>query len=186
MRPANLRLTFRLARGRPVLHIIATVSSASSGEYCKTAAVDLHTDAQCPALEHLSQVSFLAEHFERGCCFIPQNCQRGRGLFETCRAAEVPGRSGCCRVIWENGLTATTVEDSALRKDFEKSLVSTCKRYAAIDNGLGVCQRQLSCPSVDLENFYVLQIGVVHSLSSTSPFSLPENITMDSSSFDWH
>ena len=122
--PANLRLTFREAGGRPVLHKTAAVLGSASDDCCKTAAVDLPTDAQCPALEHLWQVRLLVGHFERGCCFRPQNWQRGRGLFETCWAVEVPGGSGCRRIVCENGVVAATVEDSALLKELGKSLDS--------------------------------------------------------------
>ena len=138
---AKLRLTFRLADGRPVLHKTTAVSSSSSNDCCKTAAVVLHTDAQCPALEHLWQVSFLAV---RGCCFRPQNWQCGRGLFATWWVAEVPGWSGCLRVVWENSLTAATVKCSALWKDFEKSVDSSMAQASDMQLSMSVLESSRS------------------------------------------
>ena len=59
------------------------------------------------------------------CAWVLFSTAERRGLVETCWAAEVPGRSSCRRVVWENGLVAATVEDSPLLKDLEKSLDSS-------------------------------------------------------------
>ena len=48
--------------------------------------------------------------------------RRTDSVFETCWAAEVPGRSGCRRDVWENGLVAAAVEFWGLLKDLKKSL----------------------------------------------------------------
>ena len=114
-------LTIRLSRVGPELLKTAAVPSLSLDAGCKTAAVDLHIEAQYTALK-LWQVSFLAGHSTCGCCFRQQSWKHGRGLFKTCWGAEVPRWSGCHRVGCPgNYLIAATLENSALWKDFEKS-----------------------------------------------------------------
>ena len=194
--PADLILKFRLALGRPVLHKTAALSSSSSDDCCKTAAVDLHTDAQSPTLEHLWQVPFLAGHFELGCCYRPQNWQRGRSLFATCWA-EGPGRSGHHRVVWENSFAAATVENSSLRKNFENSLDSSIAHASDMQLSISALEssssnslaRMSSDLSPDIKvsrtrySWCAWTVRLVHSQASTSRFGLSENCTMYSSSF---